>query len=144
MTPTTPPDAFQVVNKDIVVHLGDVKQALSCMIRADGIVMGCSTLGQVAGMLSEGISMFSTRCNGRQTGWQYKMMPALAVAERGHMWVPVAGSWHDLQLNATDIFRAALDSLPSLPKSGTTDGFTNFTKPSKANITSSRGHGGGP
>ena len=98
-----------MADKAIVLHVGAVENALSCMVQADGVVMGCSTFGQVAGLLSEGISMFSTRCEGFKTPPHYKMMPPLAVAERGHMWVPVAGSWHDPVLKATSIFRAALD-----------------------------------
>eukprot|EP00903_Cladosiphon_okamuranus_P019865 g18259.t1 len=38
---------FEVVSKNIVLHVGpDVRNALSCMIHADGVLMGCSTFGQ--------------------------------------------------------------------------------------------------
>lgn len=105
---------FEVVGKNIVLHVGpDVRNALSCMINADGVLMGCSTFGQVAGLLSRGISMFSTRCDGAKTPVQYKSVPPLAVAERGHLWVPIAGSWRDPVLNSTGVFRRALDTLLS-------------------------------
>lgn len=105
---------FRVVGKDIVLHVGpDVQNALSCMIQADGVLMGCSTFGQVAGLLTRGISMFSMECGGESTPEQYKTIPPLAVAERGHLWVPVAGSWRDPSLTSTALFRGALDTLLS-------------------------------
>ena len=100
---------FHVLNKDIVLHVGtDVKNALSCMIEADGILMGCSTFGQVAGLLTYGISFFSMHCAGDRSPAQYKTIPPLAVAERGHMWVPVQGSWRDPVLASTGPLRHAL------------------------------------
>lgn len=90
------------------------------MIQADGLLMGCSTFGQLAGVLNEGgISFFSTGCGGLGTAVQYKMVPPLAVAERGHMWVPVAGSWRDPVLKSSGMFMAALDEL--LKAKGMTD-----------------------
>lgn len=73
--------------------------------------MGCSTFGQVAGLLTKGIKFFSTDCGGPSTPYQYKTIPPLAVAERGHLWVPVSGSWRDPVLASTDIFGDALDEL---------------------------------
>lgn len=105
---------FQARDEAIMLHFGrDVKSTLSCMIQADGILMGCSTFGQVAGLFSRGISMFSTHCNGDRTPHQYKMIPPLAVSERGHLWVPIAGSWFDPVLEATHILSNALDVLLS-------------------------------
>lgn len=37
------------------------------------------------------------------------MMPALAVAEKGSMWVPISGSWHNPAILSQVIFEAALD-----------------------------------
>eukprot|EP00752_Nemacystus_decipiens_P015076 g13430.t1 len=103
---------FKVVGKNIVLHVGpDVQNALSCMIHADGVLMGCSTFGQVAGLLTKGISMFSMACGGPGTPEQYKSIPPLAVAEKGHLWVPIAGSWRDPVMMSPTLFRAALDSL---------------------------------
>lgn len=82
------------------------------MIHADGLLMGCSTFGQLAGVLNgDGVSFFSTGCGGVGTSVQYKMVPPLAVAERGRMWVPVEGSWRDPVLRATHILSASLDEL---------------------------------
>lgn len=82
------------------------------MIEADGLLMGCSTFGHMAGVLNhEGISFFSTECDGWRAPIHYKMMPPLAVAERGHMWVPVSGSWRNPVMNAMSIFEVALDEL---------------------------------
>ncbi|CAM9182579.1 unnamed protein product [Ectocarpus sp. 8 AP-2014] len=103
---------FRVRDKSFVLHVGsDVQNEMSCMIQADGIVMGCSTFGQIAGLLTRGISFFSTRCSGDATPPQYRSIPPLAIAERGHLWVPIEGSWHDPVLSSTSIFRAALDAL---------------------------------
>ena len=103
---------FHVSGKPIVLHVGpDVQNAMSCMIQSDAILMGCSTFGQVAGLLTKGISLFSTDCNGPSTPYQYKTIPPLAVAERGHLWVPVAGSWRDPVLESTDLLSGALDDL---------------------------------
>ncbi|CAM9498525.1 unnamed protein product [Ectocarpus sp. 13 AM-2016] len=103
---------FRIRDKSIFLHVGsDVHNEMSCMIQADGVVMGCSTFGQIAGLLTRGISLFSTRCSGERTPHQYRSIPPLAIAERGHLWVPIEGSWHDPVLSSTSIFRAALDSL---------------------------------
>ena len=102
---------FHVLGKPIVLHVGDdVQNALSCMIQADGLLMGCSTFGQVAGLLSKGISFFSMHCSGGRTTTQYKTIPPLAIAERGHLWVPVYGSWRDPVLTSTDILSSTLDT----------------------------------
>lgn len=81
------------------------------MIQADGILMGCSTFGHIAGLLSEGISFFSAECAGAMSPVHYKMVPQLAIAEQGHMWVPISGSWRDPALNSTTIFEVALDEV---------------------------------
>lgn len=105
---------FHVLGKPIVLHVGsDVQNALSCMIQSDGLLMGCSTFGQVAGLLTKGISFFSMHCSGGRTPTQYKTIPPLAVAERGHMWVPVSGSWRDPVLTSTDILSSTLDTFLS-------------------------------
>lgn len=77
-------------------------------IQADGVLMGCSTFGQVAGLLTEGIKLFSVGCVGHITPVQYRMIPPLAIAEYGHMWVPIDGSWRNPELTASRIFDAAL------------------------------------
>lgn len=106
------PGIFEVLGKPIFLHVGhDVKNALSCMIEADGLLMGCSTFGPIAGLLTKGISFFSMRCSGNRSPAQYKTVPPLAVAERGHMWVPVAGSWRDPVLPSTGPLRHALGIL---------------------------------
>ena len=103
---------FNVVGKNIVLHVGpDVQNALSCMIQADGVLMGCSTFGQVAGLFTKGIKMFSMQCGGASTPDQYKSIPPLAVAEKGHLWVPIAGSWRDPVMASPTLFRGALDHL---------------------------------
>lgn len=105
---------FNVLSKNIILHVGeDVQNAMSCMIQADGLLMGCSTFGQVAGILSKGISMFSMKCVGPKTPHQYATTPPLAVAERGHLWVPIEGSWRDPILSSVSSFRGALDALLS-------------------------------
>ena len=96
----------------IVLHVGhDVQNAMSCMIQADGLLMGCSTFGQVAGLLTRGISFFSQHCSGQMTPAQYKVIPPLAIAERGRMWVPVEGSWRDPVLASMGPLRGALRTL---------------------------------
>lgn len=101
---------FDVANKPIVLHVGDdAMNALSCMALADGVVMGCSAFGQIAGLFSNGISMFSVACDGARTAAQYKMIPPIAIAERGEMWVPVEGSWRNPSLPSVAIFDQALD-----------------------------------
>ena len=105
------PGTFDVVGKAIVLYVVlDVHNALQCMIQADGLLMGCSTFGQIAGIFSQGISFFSMNCGGFRTPTQYKIIPPIAVAERGHLWVPVAGSWHDPVLNSTEVFNGALNT----------------------------------
>ena len=95
-----------------MLHVGaDVQNAMSCMIQADAVLMGCSTFGQVAGLLTKGISLFSTDCGGPSTPDQYKTIPPIAVAERGHLWVPVSGSWRDPVLFSTKLLSGALDDL---------------------------------
>lgn len=103
-----------MVGKNIVLHVGtDVQNDLSCMIQADGVLMGCSTFGHIAGVFTKGISMFSMNCDGEKTPAQYKIIPPLAVAERGHMWVPIGGSWRDPVLTSVSLFRGALETLLS-------------------------------
>lgn len=107
----TRPGTFDVIGKPVVLHVGsDVHNALQCMIQADGLLMGCSTFGQIAGILSQGISFFSMGCSGFRTPTQYKVIPPIAVAERGHLWVPVAGSWYTPVMNSTEVFKGALDT----------------------------------
>ena len=103
---------FRLQDKPIVLHLSpDVNNALSCMIHSDGVVMGCSTFGQIAGLLTKGISFFSMGCKGDVTPVQYKTIPPIAVAERGHLWVPLSGSWHNPVLNNTDVLGHAIDAI---------------------------------
>ena len=104
---------FRVEGKPLFLHVGrDVANTLSCMIQADGLLMGCSTFGQLAGILNrDGISFFSVACEGLGSPIQDKMIPPMAVAERGRMWVPVAGSWRDPVLRAKNVLSAALDEL---------------------------------
>lgn len=105
------PGTFEVIGMPIFLHLDpEVHNALSCMIQADGLLMGCSTFGHIAGILSKGISFFSMHCTGFWAPVQYKMIPPIAVAEHGHLWVPVAGSWHDPVLNSTALLSGALDT----------------------------------
>ena len=87
---------------------GNVVQSLRSMISADGVVMGCSAFGQLAGILSKGIKMFSTGCEGNMTWEQNKMTPLFAIAEMGELWVPLEGSWADPTLTNVGILREAL------------------------------------
>lgn len=73
--------------------------------------MGCSTFGQIAGTLNTGLRFFSTACEGDKTPRHYKLMPPLAVAEGGHSWVPMNGSWRDPVLMSKEILRAELENL---------------------------------
>ena len=101
-----------MIDKPIVLHVGpDVPKAISCMILADGVLMGCSTFGQVAGLFSKGISFFSMQCSGEVTPNHYKVIPPIAVSERGYLWVPVTGSWHDPVIYSTEALICALDAL---------------------------------
>eukprot|EP00904_Undaria_pinnatifida_P013664 jgi/Undpi1/9428/HiC_scaffold_27.g11885.m1 len=103
---------FNVVGMPAVLHVSpDVHNAISCMIQADGLLMGCSTFGQLAGLLSKGISFFSMHCSGDETPVQYKAIPPIAVADLGHLWVPITGSWHDPRLNSTEVLTGALETL---------------------------------
>ena len=105
---------FHVLHKNIVLHVGeDVQNAMSCMIQADGLLMGCSTFGQVAGILTKGISMFSMNCVGEKTPYQYGTTPPMAVAESGNLWAPIEGSWKDPALLSVSLFRGALETLLS-------------------------------
>ena len=100
---------FRIHQRPILLHVGrDVLSGLSCMIQSDGVVMGCSTFGQVAGIFTNGISFFTLGCGGRQTQDHYKALPALAVAERGNLWVPITGTWDGPILNSTDILRRVI------------------------------------
>ena len=100
---------FHVHQKSILLHVGrEVLSSLSCMIKSDGVVMGCSTFGQIAGILTNGISFFTVQCKGRVTAPHYKAVPALAVAERGDRWVPITGKWDEPMLNSTDILRRVI------------------------------------
>lgn len=103
---------FHVAEMPIVLHVGqNLQNAMSCLTRADAVLMGCSTFGQVAGLLTKGIKLFSTSCEGNYTPNQYKITPPIAMAERGYLWVPVAGSWRDPVLESTELLRGALDEL---------------------------------
>ena len=105
---------FHVLHKNIVLHVGeDVQNAMSCMIQADDLLMGCSTFGQVAGILTKGISMFSMNCVGEKTPYQYGTTPPMAVAESGNLWAPIEGSWKDPALLSVSLFRGALETLLS-------------------------------
>lgn len=73
--------------------------------------MGCSTFGQIAGLITKGIKFFSVGCVGRMTPVQYRMMPPLAIAEYGHTWVPIDGSWRTPVLSALGVFKVALTKL---------------------------------
>ena len=106
------PGIFDVIERPVVLHVGpDVPNAMSCMILADGVLMGCSTFGQVAGLLSQGISFFSMQCSGEVTPNHYKIIPPIAVSERGYLWVPMAGSWRDPIIYSTEVLIGALDAL---------------------------------
>ena len=69
---------FDVQGMPLVLHVGmDVPNDLNCMIQADGVLMGCSTFGQIAGMLNKGLSFFSVGCHGPFNGPHYKMVPPM-------------------------------------------------------------------
>ncbi|CAN0175538.1 unnamed protein product [Scytosiphon promiscuus] len=103
---------FLVQGRPLYLHVGlDVENAMSCMIQADALLMGCSTFGQVAGLFSEGVKFFSIGCQGWLTGPHYKMMPPMAVAEQGNMWVPVTGSWRNPAIYSERILEDALSQL---------------------------------
>lgn len=102
---------FGIHEKPMLLHVGrDVQNALSCMIHADGVLMGCSTFGHVAGLLSKGISLFSTACSHGLTPYQYRLVPPMAIAEGGYLWVPITGSWRDPVLESKELFKGALDT----------------------------------
>lgn len=95
-----------------MLHVGESMQnAMSCMIQAGAMFLGCSTFGQVAGLLTKGIKFFSMSCEGNYTPTQYKTTPLMAIAEGGYLWVPVAGSWRDPVLESTELLRSALHEL---------------------------------
>lgn len=101
---------FHVAGRPLVLHVGqNAQNAMSCMIQADALLMGCSTFGQVAGLLTKGISLFSTSCDGIFAQPHYRTTPPLAMAERGYLWVPVTGSWRNPILESTELLRGALD-----------------------------------
>lgn len=78
---------FDVQERPIVLHVGlDVQNDLSCMTQADGILMGCSTFGQVAGLVNRGLKFFSVGCRGRKTAPHYKMIPPM-VRSCVHLYV---------------------------------------------------------
>lgn len=70
--------------RPLVLHVGqDVVNTLSCMVQANGSLMGCSTFRQLASLLNDdGSSLFSIACDGPGTGVQHKMMPSLSVDAR--------------------------------------------------------------
>lgn len=70
-------------DKRLLLHVGlDAQNDLTCMVQADAILMGCSSFGQVAGILSEGLKFFSVGCVGSQTGPQLRMgAPLVRTAE---------------------------------------------------------------
>lgn len=70
--------------------------------------MGCSTFGHVVGLLTKGIRFFSVGCVGHVTPVQYRMIPPLAVAEYGHMYVPISGSWRNPEIMFPSIFDTVL------------------------------------
>lgn len=82
---------------------------MSCMIHADGILMGCSTFGHIAGILTKGISFFSMQCHGKRTRDQYRLVPPIALSERGKLWVPVSGSWRNPALWSNGALTEALE-----------------------------------
>ncbi|CAN0186399.1 unnamed protein product [Scytosiphon promiscuus] len=103
---------FLVQGRPLYLHVGlDVENAMSCMIQADALLMGCSTFGQVAGLFSEGVKFFSIGCQGWVTAPHYKMMPPMAVAEQGSMWVPMTGSWRNPAIYSERILEVAVSQL---------------------------------
>ncbi|CAB1105518.1 unnamed protein product [Ectocarpus sp. CCAP 1310/34] len=101
---------FRVPGEPIIFNVGgNVVQSLMSMISADAVVMGCSAFGQLAGILSKGIKLFSTGCEGNMTWEQNKMAPLFAIAELGELWVPLEGSWADPTLTNVGIFRKAFE-----------------------------------
>lgn len=100
---------FKVVGMPIIINVSpDVVNVFGCMIAADGIAMGCSSFGVLAGILSSGIKMFSDGCSGSLTWIQNKISPPLAVSELGYMWVPLSGSWVTPVLEKPELFSRAL------------------------------------
>lgn len=79
------------------------------MIQADGILMGCSTFGHVAGLLNKGMKFFSLQCLATLAAPHYKLIPPMAIVEQGYMWIPVSGSWPDPAIASQVIFEATLD-----------------------------------
>lgn len=97
---------FHVRGTSIVLNLDpDAINALECMIEADGVVMGCSPFGSLAGILSRGVKIMSAACRGVMSWEQSQLAPPFAIAERGKMWVPIAGSWHNPTMKSTAVFQ---------------------------------------
>ena len=87
---------FHVLDTNIVLHVGeDVASALPGMIQVDSLLMGRSTFHQMARIPSKSISVFSMEGVGENTPRQYGTNPPQAVAERGHLRVPIEGSWRN-------------------------------------------------
>lgn len=73
---------FRVRDRPMHLHVGfDVRNDFSCMAVADGVLMGCSTFGQMAGVLSNGIRFFSVGCDGWKTGPISKTIPPLVRSQ---------------------------------------------------------------
>lgn len=69
---------FSVQGRPLILHVGlDVQNELHCMTQADGILMGCSTFGQVAGIVNKGLKFFSVECSGGAIDAHYKMIPPM-------------------------------------------------------------------
>lgn len=69
---------FRIQDRSLYLHVGpDVENAMSCMIEADGLLMGCSTFGQSAGLFNEGLRFFSVDCQGWVTAPHYQMVPPM-------------------------------------------------------------------
>ena len=101
---------FRVSGKPLYLHVGyDVQTELTCMAKADGILIGCSAFGQTAGVLNEGLKFFSFECGGKSTPGHNNMIPLLAIAESGNLWVPITGNWRDPSILSEAIFEAALE-----------------------------------
>lgn len=81
------------------------------MIQSDGVLMGCSTYGQIAGVLTKGIAFFTMNCGGERTPIQYKLIPLMAIAEGGVKWVPIAGSWRDPAIYSGRILTKAIEKV---------------------------------
>lgn len=62
-----PPDRsgiFHVKDRPLLIHVGaDVKNEMSCMVHADGMMTGCSTFGQVRNTFAICLIMTPSRCD---------------------------------------------------------------------------------